>query len=178
MKRIFVITALVVMALSNLGTTSSVPYPLQNRVKDADVIVIGELEDIVVNRFSIVHHEYVIDSEVESGCGPADHEYRFDAGALKIESVLKGELPSGRPVYVAFRTDYEMRPPGDPPCRWMSPDPGLKFYEGQRGIWILRKNRVFLREYLGATYYDAVVSLDSLGAITEYITKDRYVKSR
>jgi hypothetical protein len=51
------------------------------------------------------------------------------------------------------------------------------FHEGQQGIWILRRNRVFLREYLGATYGDALVPLDSLEAVKEYVVRDRYVNT-
>lgn len=155
------------------GTASEIPYPLQNKVKDADVVLIGTLVVVERERFSIVYHKWLRTPTDTVRCGAVDHTYTYDVGELRVKEVLKGES-SRNEHWIAFASRYSATS-DDRLCRSMEPDPNLTFYKGQSGIWILRRNRVILRDYLGATYHDAVVPLDSLEAVKEYIVRDNYV---
>ena len=167
------ITGVLVIVWPSLLLASSVGYPLQNRVKDADVIVVGTLSKVVPDRFSIVFHKYLGEQSELEPCGEVEHSFTYDAGELLVEKVLKGNLRRGV-TYVAFCSAYETDSE-ERGCRGMSPDPELTFTSGDYGIWILRRNRFVLREFLGATYHDALVPMDSLKVVKKYITKDTYI---
>jgi hypothetical protein len=127
----------------------------------------------VPDRFSIVFHDYLNSKAEIDECGEVEHTYKYDAAELVVEEVLKGQLQQGG-TFVAFCSGYETNTDKSA-CRGMPPDGELSYASGDYGIWILRRNRVVLRDYLGATYKDALVPIDSLEMVKEYIVRDRYV---
>ncbi len=175
MSRLSIALILNLIMAGSVALTSTVPYPLQNRVKDADLIVVGTLTDMVKRRFSVIYHDYHTSKNEVERFGNVEHEYWFDVGTIVVDEVVKG-IWGKKKLKVAWRAGYKCTPDTKPRMGFY--DPELMFQEGSNGIWILRGNRVILREYYGATYLGALVPLDSLATVKEYVKRDCYVKTR
>lgn len=159
---------LALVSTSESGSTVSLPYPLQNQVKDSDAIVVGTIARVIHDRCSLVFHRYMREGELAE-CGEAEHAYTFDAGELSVEEVLKGSV-NVEHTQVMWCSGYRMTPTHRKclgmPCGF-TPTPA----EGQNGIWLLRRDRVF-----GTGFHQAYfASVDSLEAVKAYIKRDRYI---
>jgi hypothetical protein len=133
-------------------------YPLRNRVKDADLIVIGELQG-KREGFELRYSETWGDSTYS-------REILYAIGRIRVTEILKGtprwetvELlvydgsgRDGRPVFNPVKED-------------------LIFWEGDSGIWILQEYK-FFKAY-GVDYPNSCLPIDSLNVVRKYLSLGR-----
>jgi hypothetical protein len=103
------------------GVANALSYaalPLGERVKDSDLVVLGQLINVKPKYYSITSD---LGSKPERGLG--ESTYIYDIGQIRIDRILKGAGHKGQ-IGFAFRHIK---------------DEPISFTEGQRGIWILHK---------------------------------------
>jgi hypothetical protein len=157
---VFIILAL--SAKSVISTRTIVP--LEDRVKTADLIVIGTLGDIVPGRYSVTYHRYFMNpAEIESQ-GERDRELFYNSGTINIERVLKGKTPRKSIPFSYYRNVLVNGERSS-----ISTMEDYSFYSGDRGIWLLQKDTLFIRSY-GVNNPDNLVPLDSLDVVLKILS--------
>lgn len=116
--------ALMLLFPIELAWASWEAVPLEERIEDADLVVLGRLVDVKPKYFSIRHniHEYHQNLK--------DYTDVYDVGSIRIDKILKGSWHEGQ---VGFAFDHADQPKN--PFRHMK----IFFEENQYGIWILHR---------------------------------------
>ena len=108
------------------------PIPLKDRLRDADLIVVGRLSKIVERDFWITYSN-------KQGTKKPYTSY-YDRGTIENPKLLKGEVGDDNSLSVVFDSKDQTRHP----FRHMLISQDV----GEEGIWLLRKDRVFTGHFV------------------------------
>jgi len=119
-----VATAVILIFVAGSSQSSWEAIPLTERIKDAELVVVGQLTDLKPQYFSITWHvdKYYLRAEERTDI--------YDVGNIRIDKILKGSWHEGQ---LGFAFDHANQP--DNPFRHMK----ISFTENQRGIWLLHR---------------------------------------
>lgn len=118
---LFIITGIACFILLRAisAHASWLAVPLIDRINDADLVILGELQSVNPKYFSITWHQ-----------SKPPYTSIYDIGDIKIEKVLKGSWHEGK---LTIQFDHPNQPKH--PFRHML----RSFQPKQRGIWILHR---------------------------------------
>ena len=158
MKLRYFIIFVAILSLSSISESTREILTISERLSNADIVVIGTLTE-VRNCFTVEFDDPMIDSF-------GLDRWIFKCGDIVIDEVITSNKPMGEKIRISFRSSVEK----DGAHKSDLFPSSRIFYEGDRGIWILRRGTHY--GYYGLAGHDCLLPVGEKPTIVEALKSE------